>query len=144
MGKVSLIGKTLAKEGRVFMYAGPAPECGKCKLNTICQNLAVGRKYRVVKVRDKEHDCPAHDQDKVVAVEVEELPLEMSIPDRKALESAIVTIDGDGCRYRWCDNNHLCRYEGIPKGTKVLLLTIEEDLVCPISLKLKRAVVEIR
>ncbi|MGA1819639.1 MAG: UPF0179 family protein [Thermoplasmatota archaeon] len=144
MDKVSLIGIALASEGMTFTYIGPTPECGPCKLNKICQNLTPGRRYLLKKVRDKEHECPVHEQGKVVAVEVEELPLELSIPERKALDSAVVTIDEDGCTYRWCLNNRLCRYDNLPKGTKVFLASVHEPLECPRDLKLKRAVAEVR
>lgn len=144
MGKVSLIGRSLAVEGQVFTYTGPAPECGECKLNTICQSLTVGKRYRVLKKRDREHDCPIHDQDRVVAVEVEELPLEISIPDRKALESAVVTIEDKGCDRRWCENNRICRIEYVPKGTKIFLISVHEQLRCPKGLKLRRVIAEIR
>ena len=144
MDKVTLIGRTLAKEGQLFTYLGPTPECEPCKLSKICQNLTPGRRYLLKKVRDKEHECPIHEQGKVIAVEVEELPLELSIPDRKALDSAVVTIDEEGCTFRWCENNRLCRFENLPKGTKVFLTSVHEVLSCPKGLKLKRAVAEVR
>ena len=144
MGKVSLIGRSLAKEGQVFTYVGITPECEQCSLAKICQNLEAGKRYRVAKVREKEHKCPIHEAETVVAVEVEEMPIEISVPSRKALEAAVVSLDEESCPLRWCPNNHLCRREMFQKGTKVALVSIHEELVCPKGLKLKRTVVEIR
>ncbi|MGA1794133.1 MAG: UPF0179 family protein [Thermoplasmatota archaeon] len=144
MGKVSLIGIALAVEGMTFTYLGPTPECEPCKLSKICQNLTPGRRYVLIKIRDKEHECPIHEKGKVIAVEVEELPMELSIPDRKALDSAVVTLDLEACSFRWCPNNRLCRYDNVPKGTKVFLSSVHEELECPRGLKLKRAVAEVR
>jgi uncharacterized protein (UPF0179 family) len=144
MGKVSLIGKTLAKEGQVFTYTGQTPECEKCKLAGICQGLEVGKRYRVEKVRNKEHECPIHDLGTVVAVEVEEMPIEVSVPSKKAMEAAVVTLGEESCPIKWCRNNHLCAGELFGKDTKVALLSVHEELECPRKLKLKRAVVEIR
>jgi uncharacterized protein (UPF0179 family) len=144
MGKVSLIGKTLAKEGQVFTYLGPAPECEPCKLANICQGLEKGKRYKVAKVRKKEHKCPIHDLETVVAVEVEEMPIEVSVPSKKAMEAAVITLDGKSCPIMWCPNNPLCRREAFPKGTKVALVSVHEELECPKGLKLKRTVVEIK
>ena len=144
MGKVSLIGKALAKEGQVFTYVGETPECGSCKLSKICQSLDAGKRYRVSKVRTKEHECPVHDLGTVVAVEVEEMPIEVSVPSKKAMEAAVVSLDDESCPIRWCPNNFLCRRELFPKGTKVALTSVHEELECPKGLKLKRTVVEIK
>lgn len=144
MGKVTLIGKSLALEGQVFTYIGTVPECGDCKLSGTCQNLSPGRRYRIDKVRDKEHDCPIYEDGKVVAVEVSDLPMEISVPGRKALESAIVTMEDEGCKWRWCENNRLCRMEYVPKGTKVLLVSVHEQLQCPKGLNLRRVLAEVR
>jgi uncharacterized protein len=144
MGKVSLIGKTLAKEGTVFTYIGRTPECEPCKLVKICQGLEVGKRYKISKVRAKEHKCPIHDLETVVAVEVEEMPLEVSIPSRKALESAIVSLDEESCPIKWCQNQKLCKRDMVSKGAKVAIISVHEELECPKGLKLKRSVIEIK
>lgn len=144
MGKVSLIGKSLAKEGMVFIYIGQTPECEPCKLGKICQDLEIGKRYKISKVREKEHKCPIHDLETVVAVEVEEMSIEITMPLKKAMEAAVVTLDDESCPIRWCSNNYLCRRELFPKGTKVALISVHEELECLKGLKLKRTVVEIK
>lgn len=139
MGKVSLIGRSLAKKGTVFTYIGRADECEKCKLMKICQDLVPGKRYEVTAVREKDHDCPVHETGKAVVVEVEEAPLEISIPSRKAMEGAVVELDMEGCPLRWCSNHGLCRREYFTKGQKVSLVKVDKELVCPRELKLKKA-----
>ncbi|MFW3145919.1 MAG: UPF0179 family protein [Thermoplasmatota archaeon] len=143
MGKVTLVGRSLAREGAVFLYAGQADECSNCRLKDICQNLQEGKRYRIVKVREKDHDCPVHEDGKVSAVEVEEAPLEVSIPERKALEGAVVALEEE-CPLRWCHNHRYCRRDLFPKGQKVALVEVYELLECPRDLKLKRSLVELR
>jgi uncharacterized protein (UPF0179 family) len=120
-------------------------ECSGCKINKICQDLVAGRRYKVVGLRDKEHDCPIHEGGKVRVVEVEEVPLEMSIPARKALDGALVKLDEEECPLTWCSNHWLCRRAIY--GTddlKVGIISVHEELSCPRELKLKRSVVTIQ
>ena len=141
MGKISMIGKSLAKKGQIFTYFGPAEECESCKLIKVCQDLVPGKRYKVSAVREKEHECPIHEGGKVVVVEVEEVPIEVSISDRKALEGAVVTLDEKECPQKWCQNYWLCRREPFGGNVKVSVLSIQEVLECPRKLKLKRSVV---
>ncbi|MFO8050975.1 MAG: UPF0179 family protein [Thermoplasmatota archaeon] len=137
MGKVSLIGRSLAREGAVFTYIGQADECAECKLAKICHGLESGKRYKVVKVREKEHDCPVHD--KVVVVEVEEVPIEVSLPGRKAMEGAVVELDMEECPRKWCPNQRYCRRDLFHKGQKVTVIAVEEVMDCPRGLGLKKA-----
>lgn len=143
MGKVSLIGRSLAREGVIFTYSGRTDECTKCKLVNICQNLEKGNRYKIVKVREKEHDCPVHEGGKVVVVEIEEASLELSLPGRKAMEGAVVGIDMDECPLRWCPNHRYCRRELFQKEQKVLVVEVGNDMDCPRGLKLKRSRVKL-
>ena len=58
--KITLIGTTLARPGLEFVYQGALPACVHCKVRKACNNLRVGRKYRIVSVRNTQHDCLVH------------------------------------------------------------------------------------
>ena len=123
---------------------GKAEECEECGLKDICHRLKKGRRYRVIGVRKINHPCPVHMNDKVIVVEVEELPLETSIPQRKAMEAALVTLDNSICPMAWCENHALCILPEDIMGKKASVMEIGDELVCPRGLKLKRAIVEPR
>lgn len=145
MGKISMVGTFLAKEGQIFTYLGEAEECSGCKLNKICQDLVMGRRYKVTAVREKVHECPIHEGGKVTVVEVEEVPLEVSIPSRKALEGALVKLDEEECPLTWCPDHWLCRRNIYgTEGIRVNIISVHEELSCPRELKLRRSVVTIQ
>ena len=53
---VTLVGERLANEDEEFVYLGPNNECKNCKLKTVCFNLKPGRQYKIIKVREKQHN----------------------------------------------------------------------------------------
>jgi len=142
MSKVTLVGKLLAKTGNLFLYAGPAEECKECKLFKLCHSLKEGWTYRIVKVRKVSHRCPVH-FDGVSVVEVEELPLELAIPRKEAIEGAIITVKGrkcrkfsPGCAERWeCNNPYL-------KKSKVKILKVLGPVDCGTGEDLVKVVLE--
>jgi uncharacterized protein (UPF0179 family) len=143
MVRITLYPSTLSIPGREFIYIGEAPECAECKVRVICHDLRPGHRYRIVALREKEHDCAVHDGDKVRVVEYEELPLEIALPLRKAIEGAIVSIDDTECGSRWCEFNRFCRRISLPIGTRVKIISLGPDMECPGGTKMKRAIVEI-
>lgn len=144
MGKVTLIGPPLAKVGLRFRYVGMAEECEPCEFKGVCHNLEKGRTYRIVAIRDKDHPCAVHAEDRAVVVEITEEPLEASVPARKALEGALVTLEEPECPIRWCSNHFLCTRAYLSTGQKVLIASVGSELDCPRGLKLRRAAVEKR
>ncbi|OYT61308.1 hypothetical protein B6V01_005665 [Methanosarcinales archaeon ex4572_44] len=67
---ITLIGTRLAKIGNEFIFYGPTPDCGDCKLKNTCNNLEPGNKYKITGVRNGQvHACAVHDTG-VYAVEV--------------------------------------------------------------------------
>lgn len=143
MARITLFRSSTAKEGTTFTYIGQAPECAECKVRTICHDLKRNHMYRITALRDKEHDCTVHDGDKVRVVEYEEMPLEIAVPVKKAMEGAIITLEGGECAWVWCASHRYCRRAALPEGAKVRILSLGEDLQCANGTKLKRAVVEI-
>jgi len=130
MVNVTLIGERWAKEGNEFTYLGPCSECKDCKVKTVCFNLEEGRRYRITRTRETKHPCKIHDLG-VVAVELQELPLQVAMETGKALEGAVVTFGENGCRIAACVNKRLCSQERIKKDQKVKILQKGEELECP-------------
>ena len=129
-GLITLIGKDLAKEGLEFQYLGPLPECKDCRLKNVCFNLDEGKWYRVVKVRDKEHDCRVHNGGKVVTVEVEELPVPIALNLKTIVEGETVEYHRIPCRDYSCEYYELCHPIGLREGTKIKILKIEGKIEC--------------
>ncbi|KYK27896.1 MAG: hypothetical protein AYK23_02075 [Candidatus Proteinoplasmatales archaeon SG8-5] len=129
---LTVIGKSLAKDGLVFTYMGPLSNCKECKVKNICFHLERGRKYRVLSSRDVLHDCTVHEKG-VVVVEVEEVPLEAAIPKKQAIEGSSITIELPRCRERGCDHYRLCIPVGSDSGQKKKVLKVGKKVKCKIG-----------
>jgi uncharacterized protein (UPF0179 family) len=75
-------------------------------LKTVCSNLQEGRTYKIVKIREKDHNCDIH-PDGAVVVEVEKLPAEVNIRKEEAEATAVnyhpIKCDEVSCKeYRAC------------------------------------------
>ncbi|NPA74962.1 MAG: UPF0179 family protein [Euryarchaeota archaeon] len=126
---ITLVGKELAKEGLEFQYVGPLMECRACKLKNVCFNLDEGKWYRVVKVRDKEHECKVHEGGKVVTVEVEEIPVPLLLDVKTVVEGEVIEYHRMNCHGE-CDDPTLCRPIGLRDGTKIKIVKIEGKVKC--------------
>ncbi len=129
MAIITLVGKELAKEGLEFQYIGPLMECRACKLKNVCFNLDEGKWYRVVKVRDKEHDCKVHEGGKVVTVEVEEIPVEIVVDAKTVVEGETLEFHKIPAKDCNCDPD-LCAPLGLRDGTKVKIVKILGTVKC--------------
>lgn len=145
MNKVTLIGKHQARVGYTFLYAGEAPDCEGCKLQSLCHTLREGWTYEIVKVRGVTHKCPIH-EDGATVVEVKELPLHLAIPRKEAIEGAIITVEGRECtsppplppgdeRYLVCCNPYL-------KDARVRIAKVLGPIDCGVKEKLVEVVLE--
>ncbi len=137
MTLVTLIGEKLAEKNLEFIYLGPLSECRNCKLKNVCFNLKPHRRYRITNVRDKRHNCNVH-MGNVVAVEVEELPIEVTVEKRHTLGS-IVKIEKKECDNVECKYYELCTNEAIQKDKTYKVVKIYGTINCPKGLKLNRA-----
>lgn len=138
MTKVTLVGKLNAEVGEEFVFEGTQGRCDSCSLKRTCDGLTVGRRYRVVDLRDgRVQKCPLHEGG-VKAVEVEETAIEAAIPSRKTIEGAKVSVAPPKRCPDDCSSWSACHPEGID-GEK---LTIEEvsdaSLSCPLDIDLKK------
>ena len=138
MANVTLIGEKQAEEGYEFIFRGPIAECKDCKLKTVCFSLNEGRTYRIVSVRPIKHKCKLHEVD-VKIVEVEEVPKEVGLPDKTAIEGAVFAIEKPSCNNVGCKHYRLCSPLGIKPGTKYKVLKVMETIDCPDKLNIKRA-----
>ena len=138
---ITLIGKELAEEGLEFQYFGPLLECRSCKLKNVCFNLDEGKWYRITKIRDKEHDCKVHDGDKVVTVEVEEIPVPLVISAKSVVEGETIAFKPINCKEYGCEYYELCHPFGLREGTKVKIMKVEGEVKCPRKKDLKKVLV---
>jgi len=133
---VTLIGEDLAVEGGEFTYLGSSNECRNCQLKTVCFNLKPGRRYRIVKPREKQHDCNIH-EGKVVVVEVEELPLQTTI-EKKLPEGSSTKIKKKECKNIGCDYFEMCTNMGLQPEKSYTIKTVYEKVNCPKGSELYR------
>lgn len=129
---ITLIGEELAKEGITFQYIGPLMECRECKLKNVCFNLQEGKFYRIKKVRDKKHDCKVHSGGVVISVEVEEVPIDISIPSDYAIDGSTVYYKPVNCTNWSCENIEICN-PMIKNNTKLHIVELGEKLKCPLD-----------
>ena len=134
----TLIGKLLAVEGLEFVYFSSDPEeCEDCNLRDACHNLEDRWHYKIVGVRDVEHDCGLHEGG-VKGVDVEPVPVEIAVEGR-GVEGSILSCklrcDADGC------GNFI--YCATAEGKKVKILKDLGKLECPKGKTLRHVMVEL-
>ena len=138
MPLITLVGKKMAKEGVEFVYLGINDICRSCRLKTVCSNLQEGRTYRIVKIRDKTHECPLHEEG-VVVVEVEKLPIEVNIKKEEA-EATAVSYHAIKCDRVLCDEYDAC-VPGI-REKDYRILEVVGDVKCPRGLSLRKVLID--
>jgi uncharacterized protein (UPF0179 family) len=117
--KITLIGTTLARPGLEFVYQGALDACGSCKVRKACNNLRVGRKYRILSVRNTRHDCQVH-LNGASAVECVESPVVALIGADMAIVNSRILFEC-ACTRTECKDYDLCRPDGIVEGDRYLV-----------------------
>ncbi len=133
---VTLVGRTNSKEGNEFVYIGPCPECKNCKIKNACINLDKGRKYRVVKVRDKEHECELHEGG-VIVVEVEETPFTTTVDSHGAIENSTFNFEPFDCPHYECLQHGACFPDGLVSGKVKIISADKKNVECAMGKNLK-------
>jgi hypothetical protein len=135
--KVTLVGTVLAKQGVEFVYEGEAAECNSCKVKKACNNLQIGRKYRIVSVRSTHHECMVH-LDGATAVEVVEAPVTALINADMAIVNSKIKVDLS-CNKSDCRSYSLCRPDGVVDGEKYIVTDVLGNAsdICPKGRALK-------
>jgi uncharacterized protein (UPF0179 family) len=135
--KVTLVGTVLAKQGVEFIYEGETADCNSCKVKKACNNLQVGRKYRIVSVRSTHHECMVH-LDGATAVEVMEAPVTALINADMAIVNSKIKVDLS-CNKSDCRSYPLCRPDGVVDGEKYIVTDVLGNAsdICPKGRALK-------
>jgi uncharacterized protein (UPF0179 family) len=135
--KVTLVGTVLAKQGIEFIYEGEVAECDTCKVKKACNNLQIGRKYRIVSVRSTHHECRVH-LNGATAVEVMEAPITALINADMAIVNSKIKIDLS-CNKSDCRSYPLCRPDGVVDGEKYIVTDVLGNAsdICPKGRALK-------
>src|SRR3989442_15897614 len=55
--QITLVGERQARPGHEFIYRGPQPECGPCKVRGACLNQDLGRRYPSTRAGGVAHPC---------------------------------------------------------------------------------------
>lgn len=123
---VTLVSKEQAEVGHRFRVMKIPDECYSCKLYRVCMGrLRPRRTYRIIEVRPSLGQRCKITGGEMTPVVVEELPVRLLLPRRKAQEGVVVTYEGE-CR--GCDG---CPDEDLLKpGEKVLVLKVLGKASC--------------
>jgi uncharacterized protein len=132
---VTLLGERQAAVGHEFVYRGPQPECGPCRVKTVCLNQEPGLRYRVSAVRDVNHPCLLNEE-RARVVEVELAPPPCSLSVRAGVEGALVSYEGVVCANGRCPNFRTCHPIGLERGVRLKVLEVGPELDCPLGYEL--------
>lgn len=138
MVQITLVGERQAKAGHEFVYRGPQPECGPCKVRDACLNQEIGHRYRIRRVRDVSHPCLLNEE-RARVVEVEPVAPVTSLSSRSAIEGAVLAYEKIVCANAACPNFPTCHPIGIDPGTKIRVLDLGPELECPLGYSLVSA-----
>lgn len=138
MVQITLVGERQAQVGHEFIYRGPQPECGPCKVRGACLNQDLGRRYRIVRVRDVAHLCLLNEE-RARVVEVEPAPPDCSLSARAGVEGAVLAYEKIVCANAACPNYRLCHPIGIEPGMRIRVREIGSELDCPLGYALVSA-----
>ena len=142
---ITLIGVKQARKGLEFLHEKPSEKCETCEYREVCiGNLEVGRVYQIVRLREKILPCPLHEGG-VRVVEVVESEISAAIPQKLALEGAVITFHKMACENLKCKNRSLCFPLGIYEGDRCEIISLGEKIDCKMGntlriAKLKRIV----
>ncbi len=129
---ITLVGEEIAEEGKTFVFMGEQLVCTECKLRNICLNLDKGARYRIVKVRDPQHDCDLT-EGKVQVVEVEKMSRTVCVDKKYAIDGSFITFFPSNCGQPGCPHYHMCNPDGIENETKVKILSVGKKAKCEIG-----------
>jgi uncharacterized protein (UPF0179 family) len=140
--KITLIGTTLARPGLEFVYQGALPACDHCKVRKACNNLRVGRKYRILSVRNTRHDCQIH-LNGACAVECAESPVVALIGADMAIVNSRILFEC-ACTRTDCKAYDLCSPDGIVEGDRYLVKEVLGNPPAPCAKGRAMKLVELR
>ncbi len=136
MSSVTLIGENLAKKGLKFRFGGCLSRCQNCELKNSCCGLEKNKWYKVVNVRDKDHECNVH-RGNVKVVEVEPVPIKTTAEERSVIEGSVIKLEDKECSYVECEYYRICHPSGIDFGGKYNIEEVGEKIDCELGKDLK-------
>ncbi|MCL4334956.1 MAG: UPF0179 family protein [Candidatus Thermoplasmatota archaeon] len=142
MAKISLIGVDLAREGSEFTFVEPLTECSSCRIRNVCFSLEPGTKYRITKIREKQHPCLIFNKNKVATIEVEQVENYLNIPEGvKLQEGSAIKPTSLHCEYITCPNVETCNLIHMREGQKFKIQNIGEKVDCPKGYNLRKVTI---
>jgi len=135
MPAVTLVSSDFAKKGNRFYFMGAQEECNSCKLQKICFNVEMGRLYEIKSVRPQTHQC-ALNEDRMSAVSVEAVPMNVAIPGKMVFEGSTITFNSQRCDRVDCTSYRRCNPYGVLDGSKYTVVSLGDELGCPIGRKI--------
>ncbi|WP_455645889.1 UPF0179 family protein [Methanosphaera sp.] len=126
---ITLIGKSLAKEGLVFTFYGGSSKCESCRFSRTCLNLEKGRKYKITSVKKVTHKCPLHKEGKVQTIEVEPATIRTAVETKKSYKGSTIIFRTQDCELE-CENYDICHPEGLYNDDKCQIEEIGPELTC--------------
>jgi hypothetical protein len=138
--KITLIDSKFAGIGKEFIFNGLTSDCEGCDFKNTCANLEIGRRYRIVAVRNIEHDCIIHESG-VMAVEVVEPPIESVVETKKVMGSKI-DFEPQNCSQKFCEYYKFCHPLGLKNDDDCVICKVMGVIKCPLDRDLR--LVELR
>ncbi len=133
--KITVVGKTQAREGFTFIHKGGTEKCAGCRFHRVCiENLEPNRVYEVAGIREREIPCIIHESGARV-VEVVEPPTRMAIPMKEGFEGAVFTFIPRECDNPDCANLDLCFPLGIESGDRCKIVKVVGRAECALESK---------
>ncbi|WP_161969814.1 UPF0179 family protein [Candidatus Methanodesulfokora washburnensis] len=122
--RIVLVPSYLAHRDESFIFVSPASECNKCKHRPACvEGLISGRIYRIIETREKTFECPVHGEVKPAKITMSDV--RAALPEKVAIEGAIVNFTSIKCNDLRKDMYTLCNPVGIKPGDRVLVKKVE-------------------
>ncbi|OYT52220.1 MAG: hypothetical protein B6U73_00175 [Desulfurococcales archaeon ex4484_204] len=132
MAIITLVSHLVAREGYTFIHEGYSERCLNCRFKKVCiDRLKKGHIYRVVKVLGLRNRCPVNGY--VVSVVVDEVPIEIALPKKLAVEGMTVRYPEIKCDRSKCQYLKLCKPRLLKEGSRIKVLTVKERIKCPLN-----------
>ena len=128
-GKIAIVGEVYAQEGSEFIYIGMSEACRSCAVCKVCHNLVVGRRYKVISVRDPVHVCSVHKGNaRTVEVVPALIPARIVLPSNLSSSRNTSFVYNPPCNEQ-CDYEFQCHAPGLVKGQRYIIREIGKEEV---------------
>src|SRR5439155_22752830 len=122
-------GEGQEEAGPESIHRGPPPECAPCKARSACLTQALGRRYRITRVRAVSHPCLLNEE-RARVVEVEPVAPDCSLSARVGVEGAVLAYEKIVCSNGACPNFRLCHPVGVEPGMRIRVVELGPELEC--------------